>query len=114
MQDDETIQATDDATSTSSSSSQTKGLHSSFDYHIVQRLATFLKDLAVMGIDKCTSRCLILCPHLFERYFDETFPVTTDARHFTPMPTSFTAIARTMKQEYDKQKWSSIAAWNPN
>ena len=114
MQDDETIQATGDATSTSSSPSQSKGLHSSFDYHIVQRLATFLKDLAVMGIDKCTSRCLILCPHLFERYFDETFPVTTDARHFTPMPTSFTAIARIMKQEYDKQKWSSIAAWNPN
>ena len=73
MQDDETILASDDATSTSSSSSQTKGLHSSFDYHIVQRLATFLQDLVVMGIDKCTSRCLILCPHLFERYFDETF-----------------------------------------
>ena len=55
MQDDATIQAGDDAPSTSSSTSQTKGLHSSFDYHIVQCLVTFLKDLVVMGIDKCTS-----------------------------------------------------------
>ena len=73
MQDDETILASDDATSTSSSASQTEDLHSSFAYHTVQQLATFLQGLAVMGIDKCTSRCLILCPHLFERYFDETF-----------------------------------------
>ena len=67
-----------------------------------------------MGIDKCTSRCLILCPHLFERCFDETFPVTIDARRLTPMPTSFTAVARDMKLEYDKQQWDSIAAWNPH
>ena len=77
MQDDKTLLAGDDVTSASSSTSQTKGLSSSFDSYTVHKLATYLKDLAVMGIDKCTSRCLILCPHLFERYFDETFPVTT-------------------------------------
>ena len=73
MQDDTTILAGEGATSTSSSTSQTKGLHCSFEYRIVQQLATYLKDLAVMGIDKCTSWCLILFPHLFERYFDDYF-----------------------------------------
>ena len=67
-----------------------------------------------MGIDKCTSWCLILCPHLFEKYFDDTFPVLTDLRHFTPMPNSFTSIARTMRLECDKQQWNTIAAWNTN
>ena len=66
MQGDKTILAGDDATSTSSCASQNKGLNITFDYHIVQRLATCLKDLAVTCIHKCASRCLILCPHLFE------------------------------------------------
>ena len=115
MKDDATLEAEDDSRSSSSStSSHTKGLDSSFDSYTVHKLADYLKSLAVMGIDKCTSRCLILCPHLFERYFDETFPVLTDPRHFTPMPNSFTAIARTMKAEYDKQRWNTIAAWNTN
>ena len=114
MRDDKTILAGDDVTSTSSNLSQTKGFGSNFDSYTVHKLATFLQDLAVMGVDKCTSQCLILCPHLFERYFDETFPVATDARHFPPMPTSFTAVARDMKLEYNKQKWDSIAAWNPH
>ena len=110
MKDDATLEAEDNATSSSSSSNHTKGLYSSFDSYTVHQLADYLKRLAVMGIDKCTSWCLILCPHLFERYFDETFPVLTDLRHFTPMPTSFTAIARTMRMEYEKQHWNAIAA----
>ena len=78
MQDGATIQAGDDATSIGSSSSHTKGLDSSFDSCTIQLLADYLKILAMMGIDKCTSRCLNLCPHLFERYFVDTFPVLTD------------------------------------
>ena len=114
MRDDATSQAEDDAKSTSSSFNHSKGLHSSFDSYTIHMLADYLKSLAVMSIDKCTSRCLILCPHLFERYFDEIFPVLTDRRHFTLMPDSFTAIARTVRQEYDKQRWSTIVAWNTN
>ena len=59
MQDGATIQAGDDATSIGSSSSHTKGLDSSFDSCTIQLLADYLKILAMMGIDKCTSRCLI-------------------------------------------------------
>ena len=114
MRDDKTTLAGDGATSTSSNLRQTKGFSSSFDSYTVHKLVTFLQDLVVMGIGNCTSWCLILCPHLFERYFDEAFPVTTDARHFTPMPTSLTAIARDMELEYDKQQWDSNAAWNPH
>ena len=116
MQDDATLEAEDDSRSSSSStSSHTTGLDSSFDSYTVHLLADYLKSLAVMGIDKCTShspgsQCLILCLHLFERYLDEAFPVLTDLRHFTPMPDSFTAIARTMRLEYNKQRWNTIAA----
>ena len=69
MQDNATIQAEDDAKSTSSSSSHTKGLDCSFDSYTVHMLADYLKSLAVylalavMGIDKCTSQCRIICPH---------------------------------------------------
>ena len=91
MKDDATLDAEDDATSRSSSSIHTKGLDSSFDPYSIHLLAS--GSLAVMGIDKCTSRYLILCPHLFERCFDETSPVLTDLRHLTLMSDSFTAIA---------------------
>ena len=114
MQDDATLEAEDDAKRRSISSSHAKGLDSNFDSYTVHLLADYLKSLAVMGIGKCTSRCLILCPHLFEKHFDETFPVLTDLRHFTFMPDSFTAIARTMRLEYEKQQWNTIAAWNTN
>ena len=63
---------------------------------------------------KCTSRCLVICPHLPARDFDETLSVLTDLRHFTPMPDSFTAIARTMRMEYDKMRRNTIVAWNTN
>ena len=74
-----------------------KGLDSSFDSYTAHLLADYLKRLTVMGIDKCTSQCIILCPHLFERYFDGTLPVLTDLQHVTlsPIPNSFTAIVRT-------------------
>ena len=113
MKDDATLDAEDGAKS-SSSSNHTKGLDRSVDSYTVHLLQDYLKRLAMMGIDKCTSRCLILCPHLFENYFDETFLVLTDLRYFTPMPDSFAAIARTMRLEYDKQRWSAIASWNTN
>ena len=67
MKDDATLEAEDVATSSSSSSNHTNGLDSSFDSYTVHLLADYLKSLAVMGIDMCTSRCLILCPHLFEK-----------------------------------------------
>ena len=114
MEDDATLGAEDDAKSRSSSSSHTKGLDKSFASYNFHLVAHYVKSLAVMGIDKFTSWCLILCPHLFEKYFDETFPVLTDLCHFTPMPDLFTAIARTMRQEYDQLRWSMIAAWNTN
>ena len=44
------ILAGDDATGISSSTSQTEGLHDSFDYHIAQQLATYLKDITVTGV----------------------------------------------------------------
>ena len=66
-----------------------------------------------MGIDKCTSRCLILCPKLFERYFDETFPVRIDPVHFTPTTSTVSAVARTMKSEYKANPWQLIAQWQP-
>ena len=89
IRDVRTILTRDDVTSTRNSLSHTKGLSSSFNSYTVHKLATYLKDLAVMGIDKCTSQCPVLCPHLFEGCFDAAFPVTIDAIHFTPMPTSY-------------------------
>ena len=61
--------------------------HFSIDF--VNRIVTYLSMMVVMGIDKCTSRCLIMCPQLFKRYFDETFPVERDPVHFTPLPSTF-------------------------
>ena len=97
MKDSAALEAEDDATSSSSSSNHTKDLDSSYDSYTVHLLADYLKRLKVMCIEQCTSRCLIICPHLFEGYFDITFPVLTDLRRFTPMPDSFTAISRTMR-----------------
>ena len=45
-----------------------------FNIDFVQQVVTYLSMLVVMGIDKCTPRCLIICSNLFERYFDETYP----------------------------------------
>ena len=84
-----------------------------FDIEFVARVVSYLSMLVVMGIDKCTSRCLIICPRLFERYFDETFPVQTDPVHFTPTTSTFSAVARGMRSEYTRNQWHRIAAWNP-
>ena len=71
-----------------------------------------------MGIDRCTSRCLIICPRLFETYFNEISPVLTDRRYFTLRPDSYmftaTCIARTVRLEYDKQQCNAIATCNTN
>ena len=70
MQGDVTLEAEDDAKSRSSSSSNAKGLDSSFDCYTVRLLADYLKGLAVMGSDECTSQCIIMCPHLLEKCFE--------------------------------------------
>ena len=54
-----------------------------FSIGFVNSIVAYLSMLVVMGIGKRTSRCLIICPHLFERYFDEAFPVERDPVHFT-------------------------------
>ena len=59
MQDDATLQAEEEATSMSSNSAYTKGLDNCFDSCTSHLLADFLKHLVVMGIDKCTSQCLV-------------------------------------------------------
>ena len=51
-------------------------------YGRVRRCKTFLEDLVTMGIDKCGGRKLILCPELFEWFYDRTFPVVSDQEHF--------------------------------
>ena len=72
--------------------------------------------VSIPSNSECTRPCNDLSSILtyWRLLVDETFPVTTDARHFTPMPTPFTAIARDVKLEYDTQQWDSIAAWNPH
>ena len=54
---------------------------------MVRRCKAFLQELVTMGVDKCVGRKLILCPKLFEWYYDLTFPVLTDREHFAPAET---------------------------
>ena len=84
-----------------------------FGIGFVNKIVTYLSMLVVMGIDKCTSRCLIMRPQHFERYLDEIFPVERDPVHFTPLPLTFSAVARSMRSEYMASKFNLIATWNP-
>ena len=76
----------------------TKSDHSDghFNIDVVQQIVTYNvmyhSMLVVMGIGKYISRCLIICPNLSKRYFDDTFPVLIDPVHFTPTTSTFSAV----------------------
>ena len=84
-----------------------------FNIDFVQQSVTYLSMLVVMSIDKCTSRCLIICPALFERYFDETFPVRIDPVHVSPITSTFSAVARKMRSEDKANQWQLLSQWQP-
>ena len=64
-----------------------------------------------MGVDKCVGRKLILCPKLFEWYYDRTFPVMTDREHFAPVETPLKEYTKWIEGIYVRQGWKAIATF---
>ena len=80
-------------------------------YDMVRRCKVFLQELVTMGIDKCVGRKLILCPKLFEWYYDRTFPVLTDREHFAPVETPLKDYTKWIEGIYVRQGWKAIATF---
>ena len=55
-----------------------------FNIDFVSKRVAYLSMLVMMGIGRCTSRCLAIrfCPNLFESVLVETFPVERDPLPF--------------------------------
>ena len=53
-----------------------------FQPRLAKEVVQYLKHLAMVGIDKCMGRSLLLCPVLFQRFYMETFPVCSDSDHY--------------------------------
>jgi len=79
------------------------------DWQNVQQCKRFLRKLVVMGIDKCPGRLLIVCPALFQRFYDATFPVEVDHVHFTPINKTPLEYAKELKQQYHQKRWYKVA-----
>ena len=79
------------------------------DWGYVRLCIEFLSSLVIMGIDKCQGRKLLLCPVLFERYYNKTFPVESDSVHFAPIRKTIEEYDLWIKKVYDLKRWSTIA-----
>ena len=85
------------------------GNPSKLDWQRVQLCKRFLRNLVVMGIDKCPGRLLIVCPALFQKFYDATFPVEVDHVHFTPINMNPQEYAKELKQQFHQKRWYKVA-----
>ena len=61
-----------------------------------------MEDLVIMGIDNGRNRKLVLCPRLFSRRYEATFPVQDDPVHFVRISLTIKEYSVWLKKEYNR------------
>lgn len=77
----------------------------------VKCLAHYLRHLVTMGVDKCRSRKLFVCPALFWRMYDATFDCSTNIVHFAIINLTLMDYAKWLHSVYKTNRWDKLATW---